>query len=79
MLGIAGEIKMNSSAPFSHGLLHMDTPVLADQQKPYINQLCADTQYRLEDLLDIWFLTGHISYMDIKTGCILVSKSKQTW
>ena len=28
MLGIDGEVKINS-----YGLLHMDTPVLADQQK----------------------------------------------
>ena len=35
---------------FSYGLLHMDTPVLADQQKTYIYQLCADLGYHLENL-----------------------------
>ena len=29
---IAGEIRTNSLARSSYGLLHMDTPVLADQQ-----------------------------------------------
>ena len=32
MLGIAGEVTMNSKVIFSYGLLYMDTPVLADQQ-----------------------------------------------
>ena len=34
---------------FSYGLLHMDTPVLANQQI-YIHQLCVDTECNLEDL-----------------------------
>ena len=28
---------------FSYGLLHMDTPVLANPAKIYIHQLCPDT------------------------------------
>ena len=32
-----------------HGLLHMDSPVLVDQQE-LIHQLCADNGYHLEDL-----------------------------
>ena len=34
MLGTAGEVKTNSYATFSHGLLYMETPVLANQQRP---------------------------------------------
>ena len=37
------KVRMNSYATFSYGLLHMDTPVLVDQQKTYIRQLSADT------------------------------------
>ena len=33
MQGIAGKAGANSLATFSFGLLHMDTPVLADQQR----------------------------------------------
>ena len=33
MLINAGEVKTNSSSMFYYGRLHMDTPVLADQQK----------------------------------------------
>ena len=33
MLGITGEIRTNSWVMFSYGLLHMDTPVLAIQQR----------------------------------------------
>ena len=29
---------------FLYGLLHMDTPVLANQQKSYIHQLCVDVR-----------------------------------
>ena len=32
-LGIAGKIRTNTKAMFSNGLLHMDTPLLANQQK----------------------------------------------
>ena len=48
MLGIAGEISTNSSAMFSNGLLCMDIPELADQQKNL--QLRADVWYHLEGL-----------------------------
>ena len=34
MLAMAGEERINSKAMLSYGLQHMDTPVLADQQKP---------------------------------------------
>ena len=33
MLGMTGEESMNSPVMFSDGLLNMDTPVLANQQK----------------------------------------------
>ena len=33
MQGIAGEVKKNLSVMLWYGLRHMDTPVLADQQK----------------------------------------------
>ena len=33
MLGTAGEIKMNSSLTFANGLEHINTPMLAGQQK----------------------------------------------
>ena len=33
MLGTAGEVKTNSLATFSNGLLHMETPVLANEQR----------------------------------------------
>ena len=36
---------------FFGGLQHMDIPVLADQQKTYIHQLCADKGCRVVDLL----------------------------
>ena len=44
MLGTTEEVGINPQAVFSHRLLHMDTPVLADQQTLiFIYQLCADT------------------------------------
>ena len=33
MLGIASEERKNFSAMFSYGLLHVEIPVLADQQR----------------------------------------------
>ena len=36
---------------FSYGLLHMDTPVLANKQRLTLYQLCTDTRCSLEDLL----------------------------
>ena len=33
MLGTAGEVRTNSLATFSYGLLHMDTTVLVNQQR----------------------------------------------
>ena len=33
MRGTAEEAKINSEATFSDGILHMDAPVLVDQQK----------------------------------------------
>ena len=38
---------------FFYGPLNIDSPVLADQQKIYIHQLCADTGCSLEDLLGV--------------------------
>ena len=35
---------------FFFWLLHKDTPVLMDQQKTYIHQLCVDTGCHLENL-----------------------------
>ena len=32
-MGTAGEVRMNSEATFFYGLQHMDTAVLANQQK----------------------------------------------
>ena len=34
---------------FSHGLLHMDTPALGDEERTYIHQLCGDTGCSLKD------------------------------
>ena len=50
MQGIVGEVRMNSLATFSDGLLHMDTPMWGDLQKTYVHQLCVDTGCKLEDL-----------------------------
>ena len=48
MVGTARKIMVNIWMVFSYGLLHMDTPVLADQQElTYIN--CVDTGYSQED------------------------------
>ena len=33
MVGTAGEVRMKLYVTYSYGLLHMDTPVLANQQK----------------------------------------------
>ena len=33
MLGTAGEVRINSLVIFSYGLLHMDIPVLANQEE----------------------------------------------
>ena len=33
LLHTAGKVKLNSKAMFSYGFVHMDTPVLANQQK----------------------------------------------
>ena len=39
---------MNSLVTFSNGLLHMDVPMMTDQQK--LTLFCADTGWSLEDL-----------------------------
>ena len=40
MLGNAGEVRMNQCSTFSTGLLHVDAPVLSDQQKlTFINSV----------------------------------------
>ena len=39
-----------SHVTFTYRLQHIDAPVLADQPKSYIHQLCADTGCSLEDL-----------------------------
>ena len=46
-MGTAGEVGMNSNSMFSYGLQHMDTLVLADQQKLiYISSVWTlDTAY----------------------------------
>ena len=44
MLGTTGEERSNSEATFSYGLLHIDAPLLVDQQK-HSPALC-----HLEDL-----------------------------
>ena len=46
----AAEVRMNSLATFSDSVLHMDTPLLADQKKTNIHQLFTDAEYCLEDL-----------------------------
>ena len=51
MLGIAREVRIYSQETYFNGLLHMDTLVLAHQQKTSIHLLCTDTEYHLEDLL----------------------------
>ena len=52
ILSTAGETRTNSLATFSYGLLHINTPVLAPQRKPYIHHLRRDTGYYQEDLSD---------------------------
>ena len=41
---------MNSLVRFSYGHLHMDMPVLANQQRPILHKLCVNIAYNLEDL-----------------------------
>ena len=60
MLGTAEEVRTTSWAMFSYELLHMDTPVLVDQQKTFIHQLSAETGCLLE------YLTNAMANMD---GC----------
>ena len=50
MLGTGGEVIMNLQATLSNRLLHMDTSVLADQQKIYINKVSYDTRFHQENL-----------------------------
>ena len=51
VLCTAGEVRANLEMTFPYGIPHMDTLVLADQQKPYIHLLCTDTGCHQEDLL----------------------------
>ena len=48
MLVTAAEVRTNSKETFSYGLLHLDTPLLADQQK--LHQLCVNTGCQQENL-----------------------------
>ena len=48
MLVTAEESGTSSLGKFTCGLLHMDTPVLAENTS--INQLCEDTECHLENL-----------------------------
>ena len=48
---ITGEVKKNSFATFYVGRLHMDAPVLADQQ--ILTNINSDTECSLEDLLRV--------------------------
>ena len=50
MLGTVSEIRSKSLATFSDGLLHMDTPDLADQQKITFIIFVRNTRYGLENL-----------------------------
>ena len=50
MVGIAGEVRRNSSATFTYGLLQHGHTSVGQPTKTYIHQLCADTGYRLENL-----------------------------
>ena len=49
MQGTAREVRLNSKATFPYELLHMIAPVLADLHT-YIQRLCMDSGYSLEDL-----------------------------
>ena len=40
MMDIDEEVRTNTKATFSYGLLHIDTPVLADQQKLKFTSMC---------------------------------------
>ena len=57
MQDTVGEARMNSKEMLSYGTLQMDVPVLADQQKTYLQQLCIDTRYSRENL------SGPMDYM----------------
>ena len=46
--GIAEKFKINSFVIFSYRLLHMNIPVMADQQK-FSHQICAETGCHLQD------------------------------
>ena len=53
MLTTAGEVRTNTKVTFSYGLLHMDTPVSAEQQSlTYINS--SRTQPGAMDDRDGW-------------------------
>ena len=50
MLGNAGEVRTNTLETFSYGFLHMDAPVLADQQRLIHIKFLVDTECSLKDL-----------------------------
>ena len=50
MLGTAGEIRTNSLAMFSYELLHMDTPLLADQLRLTLTNSVQTLDTILKDL-----------------------------
>ena len=50
MQDIAGEVRMNLWAMYSYGPLHTDEQGLGDSLETYLQQLCTDTGYNMEDL-----------------------------
>ena len=66
MLGTAGEVRTNSWAMFSYGLLHINPSVLVHQQK------CVDIGCHLEELPKV------IANRDIKTHTIHKSNTFKT-
>ena len=53
MQDAAGDVKMSSLATFSCGLLHTDVQVLGCPARTYLQQLCTDTGFSLEDLPNV--------------------------
>ena len=49
-VGQAGEVKMNLFVTVSYELQNTDMPVLANQQRLNIHQLCEDTRSLLENI-----------------------------
>ena len=68
---------MGGKWPYNYGLLYMDTPVLADQNKTYVHQLSVDTACCLQDLLGV--MTNWNGYWERVEGSVLSVCLDDAW